>query len=112
MAQPKDSSGSGERSAGGGAMRIDSKLVRDLAQLLTDNALTGIEVEDGDGRIKVKREPAAIIGALPAAAATAPALSAPPTHAKEDLGTAEAEEVAGETVKSPMVGTAFLSPEP
>jgi acetyl-CoA carboxylase biotin carboxyl carrier protein len=32
-------------------------------------------------------------------------------HAKEDLGQI-AEEVAGETVKSPMVGTAFMSPEP
>ena len=33
-------------------------------------------------------------------------------HAKEDLGAPESGEVAGETVKSPMVGTAFLSPEP
>jgi acetyl-CoA carboxylase biotin carboxyl carrier protein len=43
--------------------------------------------------------------------AAAPALSAPPMHAKEDVGQAQ-EEVAGETVKSPMVGTAYLSPEP
>ena len=33
-------------------------------------------------------------------------------HAKEDIGEPAKEEVAGETVKSPMVGTAFLSPEP
>jgi acetyl-CoA carboxylase biotin carboxyl carrier protein len=32
-------------------------------------------------------------------------------HAKEDVG-GEAEEVAGHTVKSPMVGTAYLSPQP
>jgi acetyl-CoA carboxylase biotin carboxyl carrier protein len=112
MAQPKDSSGSGERSGGGSGMRIDPKLVRELAQLLTDNALTEIEVADGDRRIKVKREPASIAGAPSAGTlAAAPALSAPPMHAKEDLGSAE-QEVAGETIKSPMVGTAFLSPEP
>lgn len=95
-----------------GAMRIDPELVRDLAALLTDNELTEIEVEDGDRRIKVKREPAAIIGAAaPAPApAFAPALEAPPAHGKEDLG--EPEEVAGQSIKSPMVGTAYLSPEP
>jgi acetyl-CoA carboxylase biotin carboxyl carrier protein len=97
-----------------GDMRIDPALVRELAQLLTDNELTEIEVQDGERRIKVSREPAAVIGAPAAAApqhAVAPALSAPPMHAKEDLG-ADPEELSGHTVKSPMVGTAYLSPEP
>jgi len=108
MAPPKDPAGSGEKSA----MRIDPKLVRELAELLTSNELTEIEVEDGDLRIKVCRDPAPIIGAGSAAAApVAPALTAPPMHAKEDLGEGE-EEVAGTSVKSPMVGTAFLSSQP
>jgi len=107
MAPPKDPAGSGEKSA----MRIDPKLVRELAELLTSNELTEIEVEDGDRRIKVCRDPAPIIGGTPAAAPVAPALSAPPMHAKEDLGEVE-EEVAGTSVKSPMVGTAFLSSQP
>jgi acetyl-CoA carboxylase biotin carboxyl carrier protein len=97
-----------------GAMRIDPALVRELAQLLSDNELTEIEVEDGDRRIKVKREAPAIIAAAPSAALpppAAPALTAPPMHAKEDVG-GESEEVAGHTVKSPMVGTAYLSPQP
>jgi acetyl-CoA carboxylase biotin carboxyl carrier protein len=98
-----------------GAMRIDPSLVRELAQLLTDNELTEIEVQDGERRIKVTREPAPVIGAAPAVAASlqaaAPALTAPPMHAREDVG-AQEEEVAGNAVKSPMVGTAYLSPEP
>jgi acetyl-CoA carboxylase biotin carboxyl carrier protein len=96
------------------AMRIDPKLVRELAQLLTDNELTEIEVQDGERRIKVSREAAPIIGAAPTAAApaaVAPALTGPPMHGKEDVGD-HGEEVAGTTVKSPMVGTAFMSPEP
>ena len=109
MAQPKEPTGSGDKTA----MRIDPDLVRDLAQLLTDNALTEIEVEDGDRRIKVKREPAKVIAAAAAApVAAAPALTAPPVHGKEDIGQAAQEEVSGETVKSPMVGTAYLSAEP
>jgi acetyl-CoA carboxylase biotin carboxyl carrier protein len=41
----------------------------------------------------------------------APALSAPPMHAKEDMGV-QSDEPAGNSVKSPMVGTAYLSAEP
>ena len=112
MAQSKDSAGSGDKSA----MRIDPSLVRELAELLAENALTEIEVEDGERRIKVKREARAMLAA-PAAAAfaapVAPALTAPPMHGKEDVGAAPAvEEVAGTTVKSPMVGTAYMSSEP
>ena len=109
MASAKDASGSKA-----GAMRIDPTLVRELAQLLTDNELTEIEVQDGERRIKVSREPAPVISAAPSAApdaAPAPALSGPPMHAKEDIGE-QGEEPGGASVKSPMVGTAFLAPEP
>jgi acetyl-CoA carboxylase biotin carboxyl carrier protein len=101
-----------EDGATNGAMRIDPELVHELASLLTDNDLTEIEVEDGDRRIKVKREPAAIFGAAapgPPLAVAHP-LEAPPMHGKEDL--AEEPEIAGQSVKSPMVGTAYLSAEP
>ena len=93
-------------------MRIDPALVRELAELLTENQLTEIEVEDGDRKIKVCRNPAPIIAAAPASipATAAPALSAPPMRGHEDL--AQSEEVVGHAVKSPMVGTCFLSAEP
>jgi acetyl-CoA carboxylase biotin carboxyl carrier protein len=108
MAQPKNPAGSGDK---GGGMRIDPALVRELAELLTANALTEIEVADGDRRIKVSREPVPMAGGSPAQPAAAPALSAPPMHGKEDVG-ALPEEISGTTIKSPMVGTAFLSTEP
>ncbi|HET7576625.1 MAG TPA: acetyl-CoA carboxylase biotin carboxyl carrier protein [Sphingomicrobium sp.] len=100
MAQPP-------KGAKDGDMRIDPKLVRELARLLTDNQLTEIEVQDGDRRIKVGREVAPIVTAAP----MAPALTAPPMHAKEELGEQE-EKIAGNAVTSPMVGTAYLSPDP
>jgi acetyl-CoA carboxylase biotin carboxyl carrier protein len=111
MAQAsKPVSGKAEAGENGAGMRIEPALVRELAQLLTDNELTEIEVADGDRRIKVCRSLAPVVSAAPAAS-VAPALSAPPMQGHGDIGQAP-EEVAGHSVKSPMVGTAFLSPEP
>jgi len=90
------------------AMRVDGALLRELAELLSANELTEIEVEDGDRKIRVRREAAPVMAyahapaaaPVPAAAAAAPAVEAAPAAAPVDA------------VKSPMVGTAFLSPEP
>ena len=106
-----------EGSETNGAMRIDPALVRELAELLSANELTEIEVEDGDRKIRVQRSPAAMgfVASEPRAPAApvAPAAALPPASSGPALtGGAEAEEIAGTTVKSPMVGTAFLSPEP
>lgn len=93
-----------------GGMNIDSKLVRELAELLAETGLSEIEVEDGDRKIKVARQlgvaPAAVQMAAPLAAA--PALPLPATAAPE----AVAAPVDANALKSPMVGTAYLSPEP
>jgi acetyl-CoA carboxylase biotin carboxyl carrier protein len=100
MAEPKQSKPSD------GAMRVDTDLIRELAELLSANALTEIEVEDGDRKIKVRRDAAPVVSAAPPApAAPAPAASSIPAADPT-------EEVAGNAVKSPMVGTCFLSPEP
>jgi acetyl-CoA carboxylase biotin carboxyl carrier protein len=96
---------------GENGMRIDPALVRELAGLLTDNELTEIEVQDGDRRIKVARElfVASPMASAPAFASPAPAAPASAPAAPEAAAT---QEVAGTTIKSPMVGTAYLSPEP
>jgi len=94
----------------GHSMRVDSALLRELAELLSANDLTEIEVEDGDRKIKVRREAAPVMAApqayAPAAPAPAPA-AAPAAPAAE-----AAPAAAVDAIKSPMVGTAFLAPEP
>ncbi len=90
------------------AMRVDGALLRELAELLSANELTEIEVEDGDRKIKVRRDPAPVMAYASAPAAVAPAAAAPaPAAAAESAPAAPVD-----AVKSPMVGTAFLSPEP
>jgi acetyl-CoA carboxylase biotin carboxyl carrier protein len=90
------------------AMRVDTALVKELAKLLSANELTEIEVEDGDRKIKVKRESAPVMSYAPAAApaaAVAPVAAAPAAEAAAPAAPVDA-------VKSPMVGTAYLSAEP
>ncbi|MEO5611861.1 MAG: acetyl-CoA carboxylase biotin carboxyl carrier protein subunit [Sphingomicrobium sp.] len=87
-------------------MRIDARLVQELADLLTKNGLTEIEVEDGDRKIKVCRD------LVPAAPPPAAAAATPAPTAKGQPAAPPPEEISGEIVKSPMVGTAFLSAEP
>ena len=91
----------------GASMRVDTALVRELAEMLTANDLNEIEVEDGDRKIKVRRDAPTAVMAAPAQVAAAPA-PAPATAAPA----APQEDIVGDPVKSPMVGTAFMSPEP
>ena len=97
-------------SLGDSAMRIDAALVQELAELLSANELTEIEVEDGARKIRVARHGAPVVAApayaaAPAAPAAAPAAAAP-------AAAPAAEQVPADAVKSPMVGTAYLSAEP
>ena len=100
------------KDAKGGAMRIDPALVRELAQLLTDNDLTEIEVEDGDRKIKVARDPAPIMTMPATAPASAAPLQLPAAPAAGESPATAADDIGGEPVRSPMVGTVFLSADP
>jgi acetyl-CoA carboxylase biotin carboxyl carrier protein len=91
------------------AMRVDTALVKELAELLSDNGLTEIEVEDGDRRVRVRREAAPVMAYAPAAAAPAASVPAAAATAAEAPAVAPAPV---DAIKSPMVGTAYLSPEP
>ena len=93
---------------------IDTRLVRKLAGILTDTGLTEIEVERGTLKIRVSRQasgvPAQAYAPAPQAfAAPAPAAAAAPAAAP---AAAAAAPAAGDQVKSPMVGTAYLAPQP
>lgn len=89
-------------------MNVDTKLVRQLAELLDETGLTEIEVEDEGRKIRVARQVSGVVAAAPmAAVAAAPAAApAPAAPAQTDLKSHPG------AVKSPMVGTVYLSSEP
>jgi acetyl-CoA carboxylase biotin carboxyl carrier protein len=95
---------------------LDQDLIRELAGLLEETGLSEIEVEREGLRVRVARRvavEAAIAGAAPAVAALQPAVAA---QAKEPAQGApkEPSDPAKHPgcVPSPMVGTAYLQPEP
>ena len=102
-----DTKGAAGRSSG---MNVDTALVRELAELLAETGLTEIEVEDGDRKVRVARGGGVAIAApammaSPAASPAAPAAAAPAAAAEAPADSAGA-------IKSPMVGTVYLSAEP
>lgn len=85
---------------------IDPDAIRALAAVLIETGLSEIEISDKDSRIRVVRAiaPATVVTALtPAAAVPVSAVAAP---AVQDLSAHPG------AVTSPMVGVAYLSPEP
>lgn len=82
-------------------IEVDSALIAELTQLLEANNLTEIEVQRGDQRVRVARGGAAVAAATTNPAPVRAAASVP-SDAKSHPG----------VVSSPMVGTAYLSPEP
>jgi acetyl-CoA carboxylase biotin carboxyl carrier protein len=88
-------------------MTIDEKLVRQLADILAETGLTEIEVQEGEKRVRVSRAAQASAAAPVVAAAAAPASAqSAPTSAPAP------EAPAANALKSPMVGTVYLAPEP
>lgn len=88
---------------------LDSDLVRSLAELLDQTNLTEIEYDTGSLRIRVARQGVPMaVHHMPAAAPAV--VAAPPTAQPASV----ADDAAGHpgAVTSPMVGVAYLSPEP
>lgn len=93
-------------------MKIDSKAIKELAAILDETGLTEIEVADGDQAVRVSKGGAAIVSAPAApAAANMPSDPALPQMASMEVGAPVSSSHPG-AVKSPMVGTAYLQPEP
>ena len=87
---------------GSAGAAIDTQLVETLAQLVARLGLSEIEIAQGDFRIKIARK---------LTIASHPVAAAPPLVATGTAAAVPPAEVPG-TVKSPMVGTAYLRASP
>ena len=93
-------------------LSFDPAAIKALAQILRDTDLTEIELVEKDARIRVAREitvtAAPVTAMVPAAAPAAPAAQAPAAAPPPAAG----DKPHPGAVTSPMVGVAYLAPEP
>jgi len=90
--------------------KLDTGLVRELAAILREADLGEVEVEHEGLRIRVSKPAAPVVQAAMAAPAAAPVAAAPAAAPIADAAAAPA--ASDKAIKSPMVGTVYLSPEP
>jgi len=94
---------------------VDQGVIRELAGLLEETGLSEIEIEREGVRVRVSRQ--VTVQAMPlGAAAAAPAPAAVPAAAAQVVAApaATAADLSKHpgALKSPMVGTAYLAPQP
>ena len=82
-------------------MKIDKKLIRELVENLKEFNLTELEYQDGQTKIKVSKATKNIEQSKGSVVAP---------QNKAVLNNSQSEE--GVRVKSPIIGTAYLAPEP
>ena len=82
-------------------MKIDKNIIKELTDYLNEFNLTEIEYTDKDTKIKVSKSNS--VGSSPAVSVTAPISSSTDNKPQAASGT---------EVKSPIIGTAYHSPEP
>jgi acetyl-CoA carboxylase biotin carboxyl carrier protein len=82
--------------------RVDTELIEQLAELLQRTGLTEIEVAEGEARIRVARAIPPVAAQVAAGPPATPTAAAGPTPELETAG----------ALRAPMVGTAYLAPEP
>jgi acetyl-CoA carboxylase biotin carboxyl carrier protein len=81
---------------------VDHDVIRELAKLLDETNLTEIEFERGGVRVRVARQGQPVVAAIAAPRGATAASDAPSGDMSKHPG----------MVPSPMVGTAYLGPEP
>jgi acetyl-CoA carboxylase biotin carboxyl carrier protein len=89
-------------------LKIDHEHLRNIATVMAETGLSELEWSDGDQHLRLSRMPPPQMVAAVQPAATAPAA---PLEAAEAAPSAPTAAPAG-SVTSPMVGTAYLAPEP
>ena len=82
-------------------MKIDKKLIKELVENLKEFELTELEYQDGQTKIKVSKSTRSIEQSINNAVAP---------QNKAVLNTPDNNE--GVRIKSPIIGTAYLAPEP
>ena len=85
-------------------MKIDKKIIQELSDYLKEFNLTEIEITEKDTKIKVSKNNVSISNQPPVISSSSPATSSASTQTQNIKS--------GTEITSPIIGTAYHSPEP
>lgn len=89
---------------------MDLRKLKTLIDLVSESNVSELEITENEGKVRiVKAGPAPVV--MPGVYATSPAAAAPAVPAPIPAAQAPSE-IAGEVIKSPMVGTFYRAPSP
>lgn len=96
---------------------MDIRSIRKLIEIVEQSDIAEIEIKEGEHNIRISRSKEPVMMQAPTqmayqATAPAPAPAAPAAAATETAAPAEAAEVSGHSITSPMVGTFYNAPSP
>ena len=97
---------------------MDIRKIKKLIELLEESNIGELEIKEGEESVRIARNSGTIqyvnapMQGYAAPAAQAPAQAAPAPAAAAPAAPAAAPAITGHTVKSPMVGTVYRSPNP
>ena len=83
-------------------MKIDKKIIKELVDSLAEFNLTELEYQDGEKKVKVSRASKGMVEQIKTGAVVSPNKSVLNDSSDND----------GIRIKSPLIGTAYLAPEP
>ena len=83
-------------------MKIDKKLIKELVDHLSEFNLTELEYQEGEKKVKVSRASKGMVEQIKTGAVVSPNKSVLNDSSDND----------GIRIKSPLIGTAYLAPEP
>ena len=85
-------------------MKIDKSIIKELSNYLDEFNLTEIEITEKDTKIKVSKNNVSI--------SNQPIIKSPPTTSQSDNMSTKLNINSGTKITSPIIGTAYHSPEP
>lgn len=95
---------------------MDIKKISELINLINETSIGEIEIREGETSVRITRQsstPASVVMQMPAGQPVMPMAAPTPAVATPVATTPTAPaEVAGHKVRSPMVGTVYLAPNP
>ncbi|NRT56340.1 acetyl-CoA carboxylase biotin carboxyl carrier protein [Sphaerotilus uruguayifluvii] len=91
---------------------MDLRKLKTLIDLVSESNVSELEITEADGKVRIVKQSATQVVAMPAPVYAAPPAAAAAPAAAAPAAAPAAEAISGQVIKSPMVGTFYRASSP